>query len=102
MDFFLFALLLKSAKIPVYSVFNVNQLLAKNSPKQTITFHILQNTGYKNVCGNPPLDQKLVFFRQNIDVEQQTQLKIRKKNKDKEKAFERKNKTENQEDRKES
>ena len=51
------------AEIAIFIVFfNINQNLAKKGAK-TITFHILQNTGYKKkFCCNPPFDQKLFFF----------------------------------------
>ena len=49
-----------------------------------MTFHILQNTGYKKkkLCCNPPLDQTLVFSnlkKKSIDVEQKQNLKSGKK-----------------------
>ena len=61
---------------------------------KTITFNILktQVIKKKTFCCDPPLDQKLVFLscllKKNIDVEQETQLKIWNTNKDTEMGLE--------------
>ena len=58
---------------------NINQMCPKMGFPKTITFQILQNTGYKKpFCCNPQLDQKCVCFNlsflkdKNIDVDQKT------------------------------
>ena len=83
-----------------FTVFlNISQYLSKKRPPKTITFHILQNTGYnrKTFSFNPLLTKNWRFSfslsslkRKDIDVEQKTQKK-----KDLEKGFERQSKTEN-------
>ena len=68
--------------------------MAEMAKQTTLTFHILQNTGYfkETLCCNPPLDPKLVFsciFRKKTPtLNKKTKLeKKRKKTKDKEKGF---------------
>ena len=82
---------------------NINQNLPqKMATKKTITFHILQNTGWlkKPFCCNPPFHQKLLFF--NLGLLKPKTLMLNNKHslksgnsKDKEKGFETKNKTGN-------
>ena len=89
-------------------LFEQQPKIGKKWLKKTITFHILQNTGsLKNVLLQPAFFSKIVFclltclfWKQNIDVEQENRNKKSGKTKDNKKAFERKNKTGNQKKRK--
>ena len=103
MDFvFLFLLLKIWRNTYFYSIFNINQILAKQMAQKTITFHSLLNTSLKkeNVLLQPRFGQRFVFFNLSIlrktFFEQQTWLKIRKTNRDKEKGCERKTRQQNQ------
>ena len=77
----------------------------KRATKQTITFHIGKTqVNKKPFVATPRLTKKCFFFffqlllfeSKNMDVEQEAQLKIRKKSKGKKKGFEREIRTENQ------
>ena len=83
-----FLLLKMCQNIYFYSVFDKQQKLAKKTcPKKSITFTFCKtqvDKKKKTLCRNPPLDPKLVFFelaflKKNIDVEQKTKLKSKKK-----------------------
>ena len=73
---------LNCVQIPIFTVlFWTSSNFCPKWAKKTITFHILQNTGYskRKFSCNPQLHQKLVFYIfwkiKNIDVDQKHNLR---------------------------